>query len=81
MDRYQEKYVMSKEKIKEVSEEEKALDSIKNIIEMDWGKDNDSQGKASQLFKALSFNNSKIANEFMDEINKFTSSLKNKYLK
>ena len=60
---------------------DKAESAIKVLVNDDWGKDNDSQGKASELFKALSFNDSDIANEFMDEINKFTSGLKNKYLK
>jgi len=67
-------------KFEEETEEEKAKSAIKAIIETDWGKDNASQGKASELFKALSFNESDIANKFMDEINKFTAGLKSKYL-
>jgi len=65
--------------VEQESEEEKAKESIKWLIDNDWGVDNDSQGKASQLFKALSFNNSSVSNKFMDEVNKYTSTLKDKY--
>lgn len=65
----------------EKSAEEKAKAAIKDLIETDWGKNNDSQGKASELFKALSFNDSDIANKFMDKINKYTTSLKDEFLK
>jgi hypothetical protein len=62
-------------RIIEESEEEKAKKAINALISDDWGKSNESQGKAVQLFKALSFNDSDLANKFMDKINKFTSNL------
>jgi hypothetical protein len=65
----------------EKSEEEKAKESIKWLIDNDWGKSNEIEGQASERFKALSFNDSDISNKFLDEINKFTSSLENKYIK
>ena len=72
-----------KEKIKEQedSDEKKAMDSIEWLITNDWGKSNEIEGQASERFKALSFNDSDISNKFLDEINKFTTSLKDKYLK
>jgi flagellar hook-basal body complex protein FliE len=68
--------VEKKEPLNEADEAAKAEESIKWLVENDWGKDNETQGKASQLFKALSFNNSKEANDFMDKVNKFTSTIK-----
>lgn len=67
--------------MKEATDEDKAMDSIKWLIDNDWGKSNDIEGQASERFKALSFNDSDISNKFLDEINKFTSGLKDKYLK
>jgi hypothetical protein len=60
----------------ESNDDAKAIESIKWLIENDWGKDNNSQGQATQRFKGLAFSDSKISNKFMDKINKFTSSLK-----
>ena len=73
----------NKEKIKEAngSDEDKAMDSIKWLINNDWGKSNEIEGQASERFKALSFNDSDISNKFLDEVNKFTSTLEDKYLK
>lgn len=73
----------NKEKIKEQddSNEKKAMDSIKWLIQNDWGKSNEIEGQASERFKALSFNDSDISNKFLDEVNKFTSTLEDKYLK
>ena len=78
MEKYSRKFV---EKSELVEAEDKAIDAIKWLIENDWGKDDKSQGTASQMFKGLSFSQEDIANSFMDEVNKFTSSLKDKYLK
>ena len=72
-------YLEPKEEINE--EDKKAIDSIKWLIDNDWGKDDKNQGIASQMFKGLSFSQEDIANKFMDEVNKFTSTLKDKYLK
>lgn len=74
------KSIFKKNKLKEETEEEKAKKSIEEIIKTDWGKSNESQGKISQIFKALSFNDSTLANSFMDDVNKLTTSLKDKYL-
>jgi hypothetical protein len=76
-----EKYKAKWSKEEEIKEEaDKAIDAIKWLIENDWGKDDKSQGTAAQMFKGLSFSQEDIANKFMDEVNKFTSGLKSKYL-
>jgi len=70
MEQYKKRFV------EEEGNDDKAKSGIKKLISMDWGKDNKSQGIASEIFKGLSFNDSKLANDFMDKINKYTSSLK-----
>lgn len=64
----------------EKSKEEKAKDAIKAIIETDWGGSNEDQYKNVQLMSGLASNDSDLANKFMDDLNKYTSSLKSKYL-
>lgn len=54
----------------------KAKDAIKAIIETDWGGSNEEQYKNIQLMIGLAGNDSDIANDFLEKINKFTSSLK-----
>lgn len=59
----------------EKSDEEKAKDAIKGIIEKDWGGNNKDQYGAVQLLSGLSSNNSDIANKFMDDLDKLTNKM------
>lgn len=59
----------------EKSDEEKAKDAIKGIIEQDWGGSNSDQYAAIQLLSGLSSNNSDIANKFMSDLNKLTDKM------
>jgi hypothetical protein len=70
-----------KDKKTENEDDDKALSSIKDLIELNWSKDNDTQGKAVQMLKGLSFSDSSIANDFMKELDDFASTLKDKFLK
>lgn len=67
------------EKLKE--EETKSEDVIKDLIDTDWSKDNDSQMKAVQLLKGISLSDEDIANKFMKKIDDFTSDMKVEDLK
>lgn len=67
-------------KIKEQNEKEKAINAIKEIIETSWSGSNEDQGKMVQTMKGLAFNDSKIANDFMNDLDKFTDTLGEKYL-
>jgi len=66
---------IKEEELNEESEDDKAKNSIKGIIEKDWGGDNKEQYGAAQLIVGLSGNNSKIANDFMDDLNKLTDKM------
>lgn len=54
----------------------KAKDIIKELIDTDWSKDNESQMKAVQLLKGIALSDEKEANAFMKKIDKFTSGMK-----
>jgi len=64
-----------KKRVTEQTEEEKAKKAIKEIIKTDWGGSNKEQGKAVQLMRGLSFNDSDVANSFMDDLNKLTDKM------
>jgi hypothetical protein len=65
---------------KEQSEEEKAKQAIEELIDTNWSASNEDQGKASQLFKALAFNDSNLANNFIKKIDEYTNTLKDEFL-
>lgn len=66
---------------KEELEEEKggnessAKSAIKELIKTNWGGNNKDQGKAAEMIKGLSFNDSDVANKFMDDLNKLTDKM------
>ncbi len=62
-------------KLEEKSDDEGAKSGIKAIIDTDWGGSNSEQGKASELIKGLSFNDSDLANKFMSDLNKLTDKM------
>ena len=49
---------------------------IQELIDTDWSKDNDAQGKAIQLLRGLAFSEEAASNAFMKKMDAFTSSLK-----
>lgn len=75
------KFMEAEEEKKDSSSDEtkKAQDAIDAIIDTDWGGSNESQGKTAQLFKALAFNDSDLANKFMDKVNNLTTDLKGEF--
>ena len=77
MKKYVNKYSEAKKKeVKEdESDEQKAKDSIKGIIDKDWGGSNEDQYASAQLITGLAGNDSKVANDFMDDLNKLTDKM------
>jgi len=49
---------------------------IQELIDTNWSKDNDAQGKAIQLLRGLAFSEEAASNAFMKKMDAFTSSLK-----
>jgi len=47
-----------------------ASDAIKELSDTNWSKDNESQGKAAQLFKGIAFSDDPLSNEFMKLMDK-----------
>jgi len=70
-----EKYV-PKFKIKEDAEEDKTLEAVKALIDMKDISNEDEQGKFIELLKGIVFADNKHGDEFLKQINDFTSSLK-----
>jgi len=63
-------------KIKEDAEEDKSLKAIKDLIDMKSIDTEEEQGKFMALIKGLIFADNKHGDEFLKQINDFTSSLK-----
>lgn len=53
---------------------------IKELGDTNWSKDNDSQGKAIQLLKGLAFSDEKLANDFMEALDKASTGIAKKLL-
>lgn len=54
---------------------------IKDLMDTNWSKDNESQGKAAQLIRGLAFSDEDLANFFMKELDKATTVIGKKLLK
>lgn len=65
-------------KIEEISDE-KVKEIIKDLIDTDWSKDNESQGRAVSLLKGLAFSDNELANKFMKALDKASSGLKSQF--
>ena len=59
----------------EVSEEEQSKKAVKDLIELDWGKDEDAQSIALQLFKGLIYADTKTADKFIQDVSDFTEKM------
>ncbi len=78
--KFEKVYKLHRFREKEATDDKKAKDGIKALIDTDWGGSDKEQGKASEIIKGLSFNDSKIANDFMDDLNQLTDKMdKSKY--
>lgn len=65
-----------KTKVEKPLEESKTTEVIKELINTDWSKDNESQMKAVQLLKGIALSDEPEANAFMKKIDAFTSGMK-----
>ncbi len=63
-------------KNEEIDEKVDVKAIIKEVIDTDWSKDNESQMKVVQLLKGIATSDEKASNDFMKAIDKFTSGLK-----
>jgi len=72
MKRYKQNF---KQVIKEDEEEAKSEKAIKDLIDLNWGKDEEAQNTAIALFKALVFANTKVADKFIQDLSDFTSKM------
>ena len=62
-------------KFKEEGEEDKSIKAIKDLIDLDWGKDEDAQNTAIALFKALVYADTTSADKFIQDVSDFTSKM------
>ena len=60
---------------KEEDEESKSKKAIKDLIDLDWSKDEAAQSQALSLFKGLVYANTKTADAFIKKVSDFTSGL------
>jgi hypothetical protein len=74
------KYINMKKYIpfnfKEESEEDKSIKAIGDLIDLNWGKDEDAQQTAVALFRALVLANTEAADKFIQDVSDFTSNMK-----
>lgn len=62
-------------KEEEGGEEGKSAKAIKDLIALDWGKDEEAQNTALQLLKGLVYANTKNADQFLSDVSDFTNDL------
>ena len=60
---------------KEESDTDKSKKAIKDLIDLDWSKDEDSQSAALELFKGLVYADNSVADAFIKKVSDYTSSL------
>jgi hypothetical protein len=63
-------------KVKEGTEESQSEKAIKDLIDLDWGKDEDAQNTALALLKGLIYADNKVADKFLQDLSDFTSKMK-----
>lgn len=64
-----------KQVIKEDAEEDKSIKAIKDLIDMDWEKDEDAQHTALALIKGLVLADTKSADKFLTDLSTYTSKM------
>lgn len=63
-------------KVKEETDEAQSEKAIKDLIDLDWGKDEDAQNTALALLKGLVYADNKVADKFLQDLSDFTSKMK-----
>lgn len=53
-----------------------SIKAIKDLIDLDWSKDEDAQSKALALFKGLVYADTPAADKFIKNVSDYTSGLK-----
>lgn len=72
MKRYQPAF---KQVIKEDAEEDKSIKMIKDLIDLDWEKDEDAQHQALAMVKGLVLADTKSADKFLTDLSTYTSKM------
>ena len=72
MKRYQPAF---KQVIKEDAEEDKSIKMIKDLIDLDWEKDEDAQHQALAMIKGLVLADTKSADKFLTDLSTYTSKM------
>ena len=62
-------------KVKE-DEDDKSEKAIKDLIDLNWGEDEDHQNTALQLIKGLIYANTPTADKFIQDLSDYTSKMK-----
>lgn len=70
------KVIVRPKKFNEADEEAASKKAIKDLIELNWGEDEDHQNTALQLLKGLVYANTKTADAFLQDISDYTSKMK-----
>jgi len=64
-----------KRRFKEENENEKSAKAIADLIDLNWGKDEDAQNVTLNLFKGLIYANTPNADKFIQDVSDFTSKM------
>lgn len=64
-----------KQVIKEDAEEDKSIKMIKDLIDLDWEKDEDAQHQALAMVKGLVLADTKSADKFLTDLSTYTSKM------
>ena len=73
MKRYKRKF--KTQVIKEDAEEDKSIKMIKDLIDLDWEKDEDAQHQALAMVKGLVLADTKSADKFLTDLSTYTSKM------
>ena len=70
-----EKVIVRPKKFREEGEEDKSIKAIKDLIDLDWEKDEDAQHTALALIKGLVLADTTSADKFLKDLSDYTSKM------